>query len=64
MDCKDHDVDYRKSKKDWDSFVEALNEKLAEKDETIPELPAKDLVSICHKIPICSRIYADQSTSF
>ncbi|EFQ98360.1 hypothetical protein MGYG_01391 [Nannizzia gypsea CBS 118893] len=39
-----HDVDYRKSKKDWDSFVEALNEKLAEKDETIPELPAKDLV--------------------
>ncbi|DAA74305.1 TPA_exp: Uncharacterized protein A8136_3503 [Trichophyton benhamiae CBS 112371] len=41
---KNHDVDYRKSKKDWDSFVEALNEKLAEKDETIPELPAKDLV--------------------
>ncbi|KAK2861274.1 hypothetical protein FQN49_004372 [Arthroderma sp. PD_2] len=41
---KKHDVDYRKSKKDWDSFVESLNEKLAEKDETIPELPAKDLV--------------------
>ncbi|KAM5460344.1 hypothetical protein McanMca71_000192 [Microsporum canis] len=41
---KKHDVDYRKSKKDWDTFVEALNEKLAEKDETIPELPAKDLV--------------------
>ncbi|EFE39517.1 conserved hypothetical protein [Trichophyton verrucosum HKI 0517] len=51
---KNHDVDYRKSKKDWDSFVEALNEKLAEKDETIPELPAKDLVSIYHKEPICS----------
>jgi hypothetical protein len=40
-----HDADYRISKKDWDSFVETLTEKIIEKDETIPELPAKDLVS-------------------
>ena len=39
-----HDADYRQSKKDFDSFVECLTEKIIEKDETIPELPAKDLV--------------------
>ncbi|PCH00120.1 Conserved hypothetical protein CHP02453 [Penicillium occitanis (nom. inval.)] len=42
---KAHDADYRASKKDWDTFVETLTEKIIEKDETIPELPAKDLVS-------------------
>ena len=40
---KMHDADYRQSKKDFDSFVESLTEKMIEKDETIPELPAKDL---------------------
>ena len=40
---KMHDPDYRQSKKDWDSFVESLTEKIIEKDDTIPELPAKDL---------------------
>lgn len=40
-----HDADYRASKKDWETFVETLTEKIIEKDETIPELPAKDLVS-------------------
>lgn len=40
---KMHDADYRQSKKDFDSFVEALTEKFIEKDETIPELPPKDL---------------------
>ena len=39
-----HDADYRASKADWDTFVEALTEKIIEKDETIPELPPKDLV--------------------
>ena len=39
-----HDADYRQSKSDFDSFVECLTEKIAEKDETIPELPPKDLV--------------------
>ncbi|MCJ1400915.1 hypothetical protein MMC11_004126 [Xylographa trunciseda] len=40
---KVHDADYRQSKKDFDSFVECLTEKIIEKDETIPELPPKDL---------------------
>lgn len=40
---KIHDADYRQSKKDFDSFVESLTEKIIEKDETIPELPPKDL---------------------
>ncbi|KAK4694716.1 hypothetical protein P7C71_g2911, partial [Lecanoromycetidae sp. Uapishka_2] len=40
---KMHDADYRKSKQDWDVFVESLTEKIIEKDETIPELPPKDL---------------------
>ena len=43
---KVHDADYRQSKKDFDTFVECLTEKIIEKDETVPELPAKDLV--CH----------------
>ncbi|KAL5051038.1 hypothetical protein BDW71DRAFT_194134 [Aspergillus fruticulosus] len=41
---KAHDADYRVSKKDWDTFVETLTEKVIEQDSTIPELPAKDLV--------------------
>ena len=39
-----HDTDYRTSWKDWESFVESLTEKIVEKDDTIPELPPKDLV--------------------
>ena len=39
-----HDPDYRTSWNDWTTFVESLTEKIAEKDETIPELPPKDLV--------------------
>jgi len=41
---KAHDADYRASWKDFESFVESLTEKIAEVDETIPELPPKDLV--------------------
>ncbi|EXJ62944.1 hypothetical protein A1O7_03388 [Cladophialophora yegresii CBS 114405] len=41
---KMHDPDYRQSWKDWESFVEALTEKITAIDETIPELPPKDLV--------------------
>ncbi|KIX93621.1 uncharacterized protein Z520_10527 [Fonsecaea multimorphosa CBS 102226] len=41
---KMHDADYRVSWKDWEGFVEALTERIAEIDETIPELPPKDLV--------------------
>ncbi|CAD0052407.1 unnamed protein product [Aureobasidium pullulans] len=41
---KMYDADYRSSLKDWNSFVEALTEKLTEIDDTIPELPLKDVV--------------------
>ncbi|OOO05596.1 Conserved hypothetical protein CHP02453 [Aspergillus oryzae] len=40
---KAHDPDYRASKKDWESFVASLTEKISEMDSTIPELPVKDL---------------------
>ncbi|KAL8736092.1 MAG: hypothetical protein Q9181_002554 [Wetmoreana brouardii] len=40
---KVHDADYRQSKRDWDAFVENMTEKMTEIDETIPELPPKDL---------------------
>lgn len=46
FECVVHDADYRQSKKDFDAFVEKMTEKLTEIDETIPELPPKDLVSI------------------
>ncbi len=39
-----HDPDFRQSEKDWFSFVEKLTERLAEIDDTIPELPVKDIV--------------------
>ena len=41
-----HDADYRQSQKDFNSFVDSLTEKVIEKDETIPELPHKDLVCL------------------
>ncbi|CAI7639821.1 unnamed protein product [Penicillium pancosmium] len=40
---------YRASKKDFETFVEALTGKLAEQDSTVPELPAKDLVFRIHR---------------
>ncbi|KAI9760581.1 MAG: hypothetical protein M4579_001550 [Chaenotheca gracillima] len=40
---KMHDPDFRTSEKDFDSFVGVLTEKIIEKDETIPELPVKDI---------------------
>lgn len=39
-----HDADYRQAKSDFDTFVESLTDKIIEKDDTIPELPPKDLV--------------------
>ncbi|KAI0434209.1 hypothetical protein F5Y09DRAFT_337891 [Xylaria sp. FL1042] len=41
---KMHDKEYRRSQKDWESFVETLTEKIIEADETIPELPLKDVI--------------------
>jgi hypothetical protein len=40
-----HDPDYRTAQKDWASFVESLTQKIIEVDETVPELPVKDVVS-------------------
>ncbi|KAF2773684.1 hypothetical protein EJ03DRAFT_245772, partial [Teratosphaeria nubilosa] len=39
-----NDSGFRASEKDWHSFVEALSEKLTEVDDTIPELPVKDII--------------------
>jgi hypothetical protein len=39
-----HDPDYRAAHNDFVTFLEALSEKVIEADETIPELPVKDIV--------------------
>ncbi|KAJ5263246.1 Conserved hypothetical protein CHP02453 [Penicillium angulare] len=41
---KAHDPDFRAAKKDFETFVETLSEKISEADGTIPELPTKDLI--------------------
>ncbi|KAI9891865.1 MAG: hypothetical protein M1814_002250 [Vezdaea aestivalis] len=41
---KRNDVDYRTSQKDFDSFVSCLTHEVIKKDETIPELPVKDII--------------------
>lgn len=43
-----HDADFRQAERDWYSFVTALSERLIEIDDSIPELPVKDLVSFTH----------------
>jgi len=40
-----NDAEFRQAEKDWHSFVEQLTERLAAIDDTIPELPVKDVVS-------------------
>ena len=40
-----HDPDFRQAEKDWFSFVEKLTERLVEIDDTVPELPVKDIGS-------------------
>lgn len=41
-----HDPDFRQAEKDWHSFVENMTETLITIDDTIPELPIKDVVSV------------------
>ncbi|RDI86389.1 hypothetical protein Vi05172_g3381 [Venturia inaequalis] len=41
---KMHDPDYRTSQKDFNSFLEALTQNVVEADDTVPELPVKDIV--------------------
>jgi len=40
-----HDPDFRASFQDFTTFTEKVSEKIIEADETIPELPVKDVVS-------------------
>jgi hypothetical protein len=44
-----HDPDYRASLADFNSFIEKLTEKVMEIDDTVPELPLKDIVSAVHR---------------
>ncbi|KAF1963181.1 hypothetical protein CC80DRAFT_487575 [Byssothecium circinans] len=41
---KAHDADYQASLDDFKSFLEKLSEKVMEADDTIPELPVKDII--------------------
>ncbi|KAF7547703.1 hypothetical protein G7Z17_g7538 [Cylindrodendrum hubeiense] len=41
---KSHDLEYRRALKDWESFVMRTTETIIDMDETIPELPAKDVI--------------------
>ncbi|KAK3673179.1 hypothetical protein LTR78_007019 [Recurvomyces mirabilis] len=41
---KMNDLEFRQAEKDWHSFVEALTSRLSEIDDTVPELPVKDVV--------------------
>ncbi|KAF2745825.1 hypothetical protein M011DRAFT_495334 [Sporormia fimetaria CBS 119925] len=40
---KMHDPDYRVALKDFNTFLESLTERICEVDDTIPELPVKDI---------------------
>lgn len=41
-----HDPDFRVAFQDFSTFTEHVSEKVIEADETIPELPVKDVVSM------------------
>lgn len=43
-----HDPDYRVAVQDFNDFIGKLSEKIIEIDETIPELPVKDVVSVIY----------------
>ncbi|RKL13348.1 hypothetical protein BFJ68_g7337 [Fusarium oxysporum] len=46
---KSHDGEYRRALKDWNSFVECASETVIAADETIPELPIKDVIFRIHR---------------
>ena len=39
-----NDKEFRRSLTDWNSYVETLTQKIIEVDDTIPELPVKDII--------------------
>ncbi|TLD28318.1 hypothetical protein PspLS_03597 [Pyricularia sp. CBS 133598] len=41
---KSNDAEYRRSLTDWNSFIETITPRIVDADDTIPELPAKDIV--------------------
>ncbi|KAL9092801.1 MAG: hypothetical protein Q9165_004219 [Trypethelium subeluteriae] len=43
---KMNDPEFRQAERDFKSFAEALSPKISEADETVPELPFKDIVSL------------------
>ena len=57
-----HDPDYRTSLQDFTTFLENLSEKVVEADDTIPELPVKDIVSLeCYFLTMIHADYLDIS---
>lgn len=44
-----HDGEYRRALKDWHSFVEETTMTIIDVDETIPELPVKDVSFRIHR---------------
>lgn len=53
-----HDPDYRASWKDFETFLDALTQGIVTVDETVPELPLKDIVSLTFAF-ICSSLVSD-----
>ena len=51
-----HDADFRQSERDWHSYVQQLTEKLIEIDDTVPELPVKDVVGLSVVLQSCFRV--------
>lgn len=58
-----HDPDFRQAERDWHSFVAKLTEKLIEIDDTIPELPVKDVVSLAPTSRKDALVFADDLDS-
>ncbi|KAG7127317.1 hypothetical protein HYQ44_000235 [Verticillium longisporum] len=46
---KSHDGEYRRALADFNSFIEALTPLVSEADETVPELPLRDLTFRIHR---------------
>lgn len=51
-----HDPDYRAALQDFNTFTERLSDKVVEADETIPELPVKDVVSFHTQSPAAIKL--------
>ncbi|KAF2669160.1 hypothetical protein BT63DRAFT_424871 [Microthyrium microscopicum] len=61
---KMNDPDYRTSVKDFNVFIEQLSEKVVEIDDTVPELPIKDLVFRIHRDVRFSKDQTPYKTAF